>query len=374
MHYQTILALVVSFILTISCVAQTNRLAASFGSIDKIAALENARAAHTATRLVDGNVLIVGGMQRDGVLDDTVELFDAGRNRFIKLANRTNKKIFSHTATLLPDGRVLIAGGWSNRSKPEDTAEIYNPQTQTFSTVGAMKSRRSGHSATLLANGKVLIAGGSDGDANLNSAELFDPATNSFEFAAAMHRARNVHTATTLADGKILLSGGETRRGEVVADAELYNPSTNRFIKIHAPMNAARYKHDSVLLADGNVLIFGGSDYRDFFGRLKSAEIYNVAKQTFTATGEMNRARFKINETAILLSNGKVLIAGGGESAEIFDPQTKAFSPVAGSFGKSFHYATVTLLKDERVLILGGYEFVRSGAPTGTNQAWIFKV
>jgi hypothetical protein len=88
----------------------------------------------------------------------------------------------------------------------------------------------------------------------------------------------------------------------------------------------------------------------------------------------MNAARFKISETGILLKDGKVLIAGGSEAAEIFNPQTKSFSPVAGSFGRSLHYSSVTLLKDERVLILGGYEFVRSGEPTSTNQAWIFEI
>ncbi len=374
MQYQTIFALIVSLFLTNSCTAQTNLAGAGVGSIDKIAVLENARAAHTATRLADGNVLIVGGMQRNGVFYDAVEVLEANKNAFLKLVTKTNKKIVSHTATLLRDGRVLIAGGWSNQDKPENTAEVYDPQTRRFTAVGVMKYRRSGHSASLLENGKVLIAGGSDGNVNLNAAELFNPETNAFESIETMQRARNVHSATTLKDGRVLLAGGEITRGEIASDAELYDPKINRFTKISARMNAVRYKHDAVLLKSGSVLIFGGSDNRDLGGRLKSAEIFNQANESFTATKDMNAARFKINETAILLSSGKVLIAGGGNAAEIFDPQTKSFSLVAGSFGKSLHYATVTLLKDERVLILGGYEFIRNGEPTSTNQAWIFKV
>ena len=189
-----------------------------------------------------------------------------------------------------------------------------------------------------------------------------------------MQTVRNVHCATVLKNGKILFTGGEIKRGEITSDAEIFDPKTNEFAKVSAKMNAARYKHDAVLLADGNVLIFGGSDERDMRGRLKSAEIFDPEKGTFTPTGDMNFARFKINETAALLQNGKVLIAGGGQEAEIFDPATKSFSKVSGSLGKSLHYSTVTLLKDGRALILGGYEFVPSGEPTSTNQAWIFKI
>jgi N-acetylneuraminic acid mutarotase len=374
MHYQSVLILVISILFSNQCSAQKKLLVENNRSNNKIAVLENARAAHMATRLADGTVLIVGGMQRNGVFYDEVEVFDADINAFVKLKNKTNKKIVSHTATFLKDGRVLIAGGWSNRDKPENTAEVYDAQTQRFAAVGNLKHRRSGHSATLLENGKVLIAGGSDGDGNLIAAEVFNPETNAFESAGTMQSIRNAHSATTLKDGRVLLAGGEKKRGEISSDAELYNPRTNTFTKISAKMNAVRYKHDAVLLAVGSVLIFGGSDNRDLRGRLKSAEIYNPEKEFFSFTNDMNAARFKISETGILLKDGKVLIAGGSEAAEIFNPQTKSFSPVAGSFGRSLHYSSVTLLKDERVLILGGYEFVRSGEPTSTNQAWIFEI
>ncbi|CAN5400786.1 hypothetical protein BH20ACI1_BH20ACI1_02670 [soil metagenome] len=219
-----------------------------------------------------------------------------------------------------------------------------------------------------------MIAGGFDGERNLSEAELFDPETNAFESIGKMQSVRNVHSATALKDGRILLTGGEIKRGEIASDAEIFNPKTNSFVKVSAQMNHVRYKHDAVLLADKNVLIFGGSDEKDFRGKLKSAEIYDTEKETFTPINDMNFARFKINETAVLLSNNKVLIAGGSEEAEIYNPETKSFEKVSGSLGKSLHYSSVTLLKDGRALILGGYEFVKSGEPTSTNQAWIFKI
>ncbi len=88
----------------------------------------------------------------------------------------------------------------------------------------------------------------------------------------------------------------------------------------------------------------------------------------------MNFARYKIRDTAVVLPNEKVLIAGGSEKPEIFNPETKSFERVSGELGKTLHFASVTLLKDGRALILGGYEFVKGGEPTSTNQAWIFRI
>lgn len=84
----------------------------------------------------------------------------------------------AHTATLLPDGRVLVTGGLAEGTNLA-SSEVFNPETKTFGSAGNMSVARAGHTATLLLNGKVLIAGGYNGN-YLASAELYDPAANSF--------------------------------------------------------------------------------------------------------------------------------------------------------------------------------------------------
>ncbi len=57
----------------------------------------------------------------------------------------------AHTATRLRDGRVLVTGGGDLRGRVLRSAEIYNPRTGRFSVTGSLAIRRHKHAAALLA-------------------------------------------------------------------------------------------------------------------------------------------------------------------------------------------------------------------------------
>src|SRR5207247_2277436 len=65
----------------------------------------------------------------------------------------------NHTATRLADGRVLVVGG-STSSAILASAEIYDPASGTWTATNRMSRGRVGHTATGLADGRVLVAGG----------------------------------------------------------------------------------------------------------------------------------------------------------------------------------------------------------------------
>src|SRR4026208_390318 len=75
-------------------------------------------------------------------------------------ALKMNAERAAHTATLLPNGKVLIAGGFREEGTSEiaiASAEIFDPATNSFTPTGDMNEPRDGHTATLLPNGQVLI-------------------------------------------------------------------------------------------------------------------------------------------------------------------------------------------------------------------------
>ena len=74
-----------------------------------------------------------------------------------------------HTATLLPNGKVLVAGGYTTTA-PLASAELYDPASGTWTATGSLVTARDDHTATLLPNGKVLVAGGLGSDFTLSRA------------------------------------------------------------------------------------------------------------------------------------------------------------------------------------------------------------
>ncbi len=141
--------------------------------------------------------------------------------------------ITSGTATLLINGRVLLAGGVDEDYRFA-SADLYDWSTGTFSATGSLPSARSAHTATLLTDGRVLIAGGGIEESPPNgtyaSAELYDPPSGAFVPTGGMTARRSYHAATLLNNGKVLVTGGvywlatPAPPAATVASAELYTP------------------------------------------------------------------------------------------------------------------------------------------------------
>lgn len=339
------------------------------GAVNAIRGMTAQRAAHSATLLPDGKVLVTGGFAAGENSLASAEVFDPATGTFASVGDMSVRRA-GHTATLLPTGKVLIAGGYNGNYLA--SAELYDPAAHTFTPTSKMVTARSGHVAILLPNGIVLLAGGVGvGWTFLADAELYDPATNTFAATGEMLAARESHTATLLAGGKVLIAGGHKGRRPAItiySSAEIYDPATGRF-SVTGDMTRIRHKHEAVSLTDGRVLIIGGADERDGHGAYASAEIYNPARGTFAATGNMNSRRYKLQGTAVLLNDGNVLIAGGASRAEVFDPSRNSFSYAAGDMGTPRFFATATRLQNGQVLITGGY----GDNNNVSSNAWIYR-
>lgn len=337
-------------------------------SIERVATLRTARAAHTATTLPSGHVLIVGGMTAGGESVATAELFDPGRNSVEQLPTLAESRA-SHTATLLPNGNVLIAGGFNGGYV--ESVEIFDPSTRRFRSGGTLMQARSGHTATLLPDGRVLFVGGvGTGWTFLSSAELYDPASGRSVSVGSMRVPRESHTATLLADGRVMIIGGHSGRRanmEVYASAEMYDPRNRRF-EAAGSLATARHKHDAIRMADGRVLIIGGADRTDR-NHFSSTEIYDPVAATFEQGPSMHRRRYKIAGTAVLLPTGDVLVTSGAQRAELLHRASGAFREIPGSFPDAYRFAAAAPLVGGDVLIAGGY----SDGNQNTAGVWRFR-
>ncbi|HEY1790613.1 MAG TPA: kelch repeat-containing protein [Verrucomicrobiae bacterium] len=408
---------------------------------------------HTATLLPLGpfanQVLVAGGYNSAGVVSET-ELYNPNSGTW-DLAGNLNTSRMNHTATLLPAGAVLVSGGTS-ADGATNTTEVFSITSKDWTTSGTMNFARSGQTITMLPGGKVVAIGGTDAEndavaavetfyqdganwtsigltnitieqqallpngnvlllaytsenyltilydvsknslsdtvqpnlpglfnattllpngkilfaggqsaTNYNgvpSAELFDPALGTFTNTGAMPSGLLASTLTLLQNGQVLIAGGFTNLQTfgVSSNCFLYNPVTQIWSQT-GNLETPRALNTATLLPDGRVLVAGGIDGAN---ELDSVELYNPATGKWT-WGPYSMREYRQGHTATLLPNGKVLIAGGLNQdgslslsdAELFDPNTGTLTPT-GSMNSDRAFHTATLLPNGMVLVTGG--------------------
>jgi len=171
----------------------------------------------TATLLVDGRVLLTGC---GGVTCDVgvTELYDPGTDTFSRTGPMGEWES-ANTATLLVNGKVLFVGG-SYDNVPSE-AELYDPVTGTFADTGNTMWPHDFGTATLVPDGTVLFtAARLPGGPITGGGELYDPVLGTFIFAGSMDTFPN--QATLLNDGRVLITGSGPSLSQT-SSAELYD-------------------------------------------------------------------------------------------------------------------------------------------------------
>lgn len=276
---------------------------------------------------------------------------------------------YYHTATKLQDGSVLVVGGYNSASTLA-SAERFDPVTGLWTSAGSMANARAAHTATLLPNGKVLVAGGQNLTTNgfITRTELYDPLSNTWSLGPNLtFGARAFHTAVALNDGNVLITAGIRFATDCGyhATTEIYNWTSGLF-SVSGSLILPRSNATAVLLDDGRVLLAGGpqNGCPTPNNGLNEAEVWDPVSGLWTTIASMSVPRF--SNFIAKMPNGKVLLAGGRsvggttQSVDVFNPATNSFSLTAPlsikratSGGTGDNGATV-VLSDGRVLVAGG--------------------
>jgi hypothetical protein len=230
----------------------------------------------TATELGDGRVLVFSGDNiiqdrpgatppfSDASVNSLPEIYDPVGNSWTDFKNATLTSPLYPLMFLLGDGRVLDAG-------PDTTTRIFNPSTGSWSTLGT--SPFDGMSAVMYRPGKIMKAG-SWADPDFNGSQTYNATASTavldmnqnspaWRSTASMAFPRAYENLTLLPDGTVLASGGMTTSDGVdlskaVLPAEIWDPTTETWRTVAALQNGREYHSTALLLPDGRVLMAGG--------------------------------------------------------------------------------------------------------------------
>lgn len=160
---------------------------------------------------LDAALLFVHGGARSLTASRTAEWIDLAAGTATPAAPSPSR--LHHTATRLLDGRIVVAGGLTTEGYAggvSPSLELWDPVTRQWRhAMRPLQQARHGHTATLLHDGSVLFIGGYTADGMAASAERFDPATESLTRFASPLLGRADHVAALQRDGRVLIAGGE---------------------------------------------------------------------------------------------------------------------------------------------------------------------
>jgi len=218
----------------------------------------------------------------------------------------------------------------------------------------------------LLASSILILAAASATTGSGASSSQPPGAAGVWSGGASLATGREEHTATLLRNGRVLVAGGSDGRGKVLASAEVYDPRRGRWTS-GGSMTATRIDHTATLLPSGKVLVAGGLVMPFPSPSLASAELYDPASNRWSLAAPMIESRTR--HTATLLRDGRVLVVGGLTislqggglfpsqltRAEIYDPTADRWSMTA-PMGAHRLGQIATLLPGGRVLVAGGQD------------------
>ena len=307
-----------------------------------------ARRGHSATPLLDGRVLVVGGTDFNaGTATTTAELYVPGAGTFGLTNPPVHPRGPGHTATRLTGGRVLVVGG---EALPA-TAEVFDPLTDSFTLVAPPNVPRYGHVAVRMPDGRVLVAGGMDvqNATFVSSAEVYDPPSNTWTTMAPMPDGRAFAAAGLLPWGEVCVAGGMGAETTAV----VYAPALNGWFP-GGDLTYGFQEPTAATPSDGRMALVSAG-----YGSVPRGKIYDPGTGTWTDAPPFVEHNFG---AAVALEDGRVLVAGGSmangtavtNACEVLDLLHADWFPLAAmAAARSSHAAA--LLFDGRVLVCGGW-------------------
>ena len=226
----------------------------------------------TATTMSYGQIVTISGKDQGGVIVPVPEVWDNGVVR--KLTTAALTLPYYPIAFLEPrQGRLFYAG----EEQTSRFLEISGTGKWTKTFQRRFGTRDYG-SAVMYDVGKILYAGGGR---TTNTAETIDltSATPTWEWTGSMAFPRRHLNTTVLPTGEVLVTSGTggtvfNDLTTIVQAAEMWNPATGVWTTLASAGIPRGYHSTALLLPDGRVLVAGGGDGAGAVNQ-KNAELFS---------------------------------------------------------------------------------------------------
>jgi hypothetical protein len=273
--------------------------------------------------LPDGRLFIAGGHLWSNFWGDgRVTIYDPVQNSWARGLPAMNNRRWYPSCVTLPNGHILVVAGTYEDGKNNALAQVWQGGSNPWRNLtGAQDDKLPFYPFLHVApNGRVFMAGPLIGTRYLDTAgtgkwtNVGDRASKQF---------RDYGASVMYEPGKVLVLGGGT---PPVATAEVIdlNAKTPTW-RLAEPMGAPRRHLNATLLPDGSIFVSGGTaaatefepkkpSFNDATGVVLGTEVWDPTTRHWSSLAEQHVRRL-YHSTALLLPDGRVLSAGGGEPA-----------------------------------------------------------
>ena len=298
-----------------------------------------------------GDILMAGGDNRPnggtnrGIKD--APIFRTGNNTLARAADMSAARWYP-TSTVLTNGDILLTGGRDTAGRAVNTPEVYSPDTNTWRSLLGISTAAYSYvypRQWIAPNGKVfgytdnkkMYYMNTAGSGSLEALGDLNIVGSPYRSAAVMYQ-----------PGKILQVGGS---GSITNEAAIIdiNGATPTVRQVAKPAETGRVWTESVVLPNGKVMLVGGSarDNQEV-GVATRPEIWDPATERWTLMEAAEKARL-YHSTALLLKDGRVMVAGGGAPGPLVNTNAEIFTPpyLYNSAGQLAARPTITSAPDE---------------------------
>lgn len=368
----------------------------------------------TAANLPDGRILTFASNQKTrfpaGTEFTYAATWDPSTNKFVERNHNSHDMFCGHLSTL-EDGRIFVNGG-TNHVK---TTSIFDYRTNSWQKIDQMNRGRWYPTTVALPSGSILTAIGSSGGQypelwtegqgwkSLTGASLQTPILSYTQFfernwwpllhldprgkvfhsgpTPKMHTINTIglgsitkvgpeihdwypkHGTTVMYDeGKLLVAGGAvagnntaSTNKSMIIDITGEEPKVTQI----APMTYARKFQNGVMLPTGEVMVIGGNSSGVKFsdsGTILPVEIWNPITKAWRTIDSITEPR-NYHSIALLLTDGRILSAGGGLCGCAADHQTGQILTPPYLYNNDGSLATRPVISNAPDVIKNGQNF-----------------